>query len=121
MSNADQAAPPADPYAGDWTTATPPIALSIRPLEKQDWQLVMYFPGDPDCAIPRGYYPLYRTPDGAYRSSSAFPDSAVELRYGPKLDTLVRRPLFHSAKFAQELYDPVRIWRDQGSTDESTQ
>jgi len=104
--------PNGDPYAGDWTTASPPIGVSIRPIEDSRWVLVMYFPGDPDCAIPRGYYPLYEAADGVYRSSPVFPDSGVELTYDPRLDTLVLKPLFHSKELPQELYDPVRIWRE---------
>jgi len=105
--------PNADPYVGEWTTASPPVGVSIRPIEASRWLLVMYFPGDPDCAIPRGYYPLYEAADGVYRSSAVFPDSGVELSYDPKLDTLMLRPLFHSEEFPQELYDPVRIWKER--------
>jgi len=100
----------ASPYEGDWEIGAPAMTASIRSCEKRDWRLVMYFPGDPLSAIPMGYYPLYRTPEGRYRSSSALGDSALEVGYDPTLDTLVIKPLF-AGDLDPALYDPVRAWR----------
>jgi hypothetical protein len=98
-------------YEGDWTVGEPAMTVSIRACEKRSWAVVMYFPGDPSSGIPMGYYPLAPVGDGVFRSSSAFPDSYIELEYDPASDALVIRPLFKERPLAAGLYDPVRAWR----------
>jgi hypothetical protein len=98
------------PYEGDWEIGNQAMAVSIRRCEKRAWSLVLYFPGDPLSALPMGYYPLYAIGDGAYRSSSAFADSLIELEYDGASDALLIRPLFKERPLAAELYDPVRAW-----------
>jgi hypothetical protein len=101
----------ASPYEGDWEIGEPVMTVSIRACERRAWKVVMYFPGDPLSAIPMGYYPLYPSSDGIYRSSSSFPDSDIELSYDPASESLVIRPLFMERPLAAELYDPVHAWR----------
>jgi hypothetical protein len=110
---ADAASPRAagSAYEGEWTVGEPAMTVSIRACERRDWVLVMYFPGDPLSAIPMGYYPLFLSSGGSYRSSSSFPDSSIELAYDPGSDALVLRPLFKDKPLAAELYEPVRAWR----------
>jgi hypothetical protein len=98
-------------YEGEWETGKPAMPISIRACERGAWEIVMYFPGDPLSAIPMGYYPLRPIGDGTYRSSSAFPDSPLELEYDRASDSLLLRPLFKEKPLAAELYDPVRAWR----------
>jgi hypothetical protein len=101
------------PYEGDWEVGDPAMDLSIRACEKAAWTLVMYFPGDPLSAIPMGYYPLRPAGEGAYRSSSAFSDSCVEIEYDQRSSALVIRPVFKERPLAAELYEPVRAWSDR--------
>lgn len=99
------------PYEGEWAIGEPPMTASIRSCEKRGWNLVMYFPGDPLSIIPMGYYPLFPSGDGGYRSSSAFADSLIELEYDQASGALILRPLFKDRPLAADLYDPVRAWR----------
>jgi hypothetical protein len=101
----------ASPYEGDWEIGEPPMAVSVRACEKRGWTLVLYFPGDPLSALPMGYYPLYYSGDGTWRSSGAFPDSLIEIEYEAASGALVIRPLFKDQPLAADLYDPVRAWR----------
>jgi hypothetical protein len=101
----------ASPYEGDWEIGKPVMTVSMRACEKRTWTVVVFFPGDPLSAIPMGYYPLFLSGDGSYRSSSSFPDSCIELEYDPASDSLVIRPLFKERPLAAELYDPVHAWR----------
>jgi hypothetical protein len=111
--SAREAATAASPYEGDWEIGEQAMAASIRACEKRAWALVMYFPGDPESAIPLGYYPLFARGEGTWRSSSAFADSLVELEYDQASDSIVIRPLFKERPLAADLYDPVRAWRDK--------
>ena len=103
------------PYEGDWEIGIGEslMAASIRACEQRAWVLVMYFPGDPESAIPMGYYPLFALSDGTWRSSPAFADSLIELEYDQASDSLVIRPLFKERPLATDLYDPVHAWRDK--------
>jgi hypothetical protein len=103
------------PYEGDWEIGKGESVMtaSIRACEQRAWALVMYFPGDPESAIPMGYYPLFALSDGTWRSSSAFADSLVELEYDSVSDSLVIRPMFSERPLATDLYDPVHAWRDK--------
>jgi hypothetical protein len=103
------------PYEGDWEIGIGENAMtvSIRACEKKEWDMVMYFPGDPDSAIPMGYYPLFSLGDGTWRSSSAFADSLIELEYDQDSDSLVIRPMYKERPLAADLYDPVHAWRDK--------
>jgi hypothetical protein len=98
-------------YEGDWMIGDPGMTLSIRACEKARWTIAMYFPGDPLSAIPMGYYPLRLASGGVYRSSSAFPDSGIEVEYDPQSDALLIRPTFKERPLAAELYESVRAWR----------